>query len=96
MHRRPRRSRRPVFKTNAALPGIKGDRTLAQSAKPFDGHRDQVTVWKSQFEGRTSNLYGSGSVAPVTLAVDEKLLHAEILARTGRCERESKISSDWM
>jgi transposase len=78
MNRRPRRNHTPAFKAKVALAAIKGDRTLAQLAEHFDVHPNQITAWKAQLEGRASDIFGSGSSAPSTAAVDVKSLHAKI------------------
>ena len=78
MNRRPRRNHTPAFKAKVALAAIKGDRTLAQLAEHFDIHPNQITTWKAQLEGRASDIFGSGSTAPSTPAVDVKSLHAKI------------------
>ena len=39
---------------------------------------NQITTWKAQLEGRASDIFGSGSTAPSTPAVDVKSLHAKI------------------
>src|SRR5258708_13619303 len=78
MNRRPRRNHTPAFKAKVALAAIKGDRTLAQLAEHFDVHPNQITIWKAQLEGRASDIFGSGSTAPSTPAVDVKSLHAKI------------------
>jgi transposase len=78
MNRRPRRNHTPAFKAKVALTAIKGDRTLAQLAEHFDVHPNQITTWKAQLEGRASDIFGSGSTAPSTPAVDVKSLHAKI------------------
>ena len=70
MNRRPRRNHTPAFKAKVALAAIKGDRTLAQLAEHFDVHPNQITTWKAQLEGRASDIFGSGSTAPSTPAVD--------------------------
>src|SRR5258707_3808500 len=70
MNRRARRNHSPAFKAKVALAAIKGDRTLAQLAEHFDVHPNQVTAWKAQLEGGASNVFGTGSPAPVTPAVD--------------------------
>ena len=57
---------------------VKGDRTIAQLAEQFDVHPNQVTAWKVQLEGGASNVFGTGSPAPVTPAVDVKSLHTKI------------------
>jgi transposase len=78
MNRRPRRNHTPAFKAKVALAAIKGDRTLAQLAEHFDLHPNQITTWKAQLEGSASDIFGSGSTAPSTPAVDVKSLHAKI------------------
>jgi transposase len=78
MNRRPRRNHTPAFKAKVALAAIKGDRTLAQLAEHFDVHPNQITTWKAQLEGRASDIFGPGSPAPSTPAVDVKSLHAKI------------------
>jgi transposase-like protein len=78
MNRRPRRNHTPAFKAKVALAAVKGDRTLAQLAEHFDVHPSQITSWKAQLEGRASDIFGSGSTAPSTPAVDVKSLHAKI------------------
>src|ERR1700693_3357919 len=44
----------------------------------FDVHPNQITTWKAQLEGRASDIFGSGSTAASTPAVDVKSLHAKI------------------
>src|SRR5258708_20017474 len=82
MNRRPRRNHTPAFKAKVALAAIKGDRTLAQLAEHFDVHPNQITIWKAQLEGRASDIFGSGSTAPSTPAVDVKSRHAKVGAPT--------------
>ena len=48
MQRRPRRNHTPAFKAKVAVAAIKGDRTLAQLAKQFDVHPNQITSWKAR------------------------------------------------
>jgi transposase-like protein len=78
MSRRPRRNHTPAFKAKVALAAVKGDRTVAQLAEHFDVHPNQITAWKAQLEGGASGVFGSGSMAPATPAVDVKSLHAKI------------------
>ena len=78
MSRRPRRNHTPAFKAKVALAAIKGDRTLAQLAEQFDVHPNQITTWKAQLEGGAVDVFGVGSTAPITPAVDVKSLHAKI------------------
>src|SRR5712691_1417486 len=78
MSRRRRRNHTPAFKAKVALAAVKGDRTLAQLAEQFDVHPNQITSWKAQLEGGAADVFGSGSTAPATPAVDVKSLHAKI------------------
>jgi transposase len=78
MSRRPRRNHTPAFKAKVALAAIKGDRTLAQLAEQFDVHPNQITTWKGQLEGGAADVFGTGSTAAATPAVDVKSLHAKI------------------
>ena len=78
MSRRPRRNHTPIFKAKVALAAIKGDRTLAELAEHFDVHPNQITTWKAQLEGGASDVFGSGSMASTTPAIDVKSLHAKI------------------
>ena len=78
MNRRPRRNHTPAFKAKVALAAVKGDRTIAQLAEHFDVHPNQITAWKAQLEGGASGVFGPGSAAPATPAIDVKSLHAKI------------------
>ena len=78
MSRRPRRNHPPAFKAKVALAAIKGDRTIAQLAEHFDVHPNQITAWKSPFEGSASEVFGPGGGTPTAPAVDVKSLHAKI------------------
>jgi len=48
MMRRTRRNRTPAFKAKVALAAIKGEATLAELAKRFDVHPNQIAAWKEQ------------------------------------------------
>ena len=78
MNRRPRRNHTAAFKAKVALAAVKGDRTLTQLAEHFDVHPNQITAWKAQLEGGASGVFGPGSTAPATPAIDVKSLHAKI------------------
>ena len=78
MSRRARRNHTPAFKAKVALAAIKSDRTLAQLAEQFDVHPNQITTWKAQLEDGAVDVFGVGSTAPITPAVDVKSLHAKI------------------
>jgi transposase len=46
--RRSRRNHTPTFKARVALAAVRGDKTLAELAKRFDLHPNQITDWKNQ------------------------------------------------
>ena len=46
MTRRARRTHGPAFKAKVALAAIKGEKTLAELAQPYDVHPNQITAWK--------------------------------------------------
>ena len=77
MARRARRTHNPAFKAKVALAAIKGEKTLAELAQPYDVHPNQITAWKAQVLDGAAGLFGGGSAeaAPV---VDLKVLHAKI------------------
>jgi transposase len=72
-----RRTHSAAFKVKVALAAIKGEKTLAELAKQFDVHPNQITAWKTQLlEGATAVFGGDrGAAEP---AVDLKELHAKI------------------
>jgi transposase len=78
MTRRTRRTHSSSFKAKVALAAIKGERTIAQLADQFGVHPNQITTWKAQLEGGAADVFGAGSTAPTTPAVDVKALHAKI------------------
>ena len=79
MTKRTRRTHSPGFKAKVALAAIKGEKTLAELAKLFDGHPHLITAWTAQLQEGAAGVFGSGSAAPeAALVVDLKLLHAKI------------------
>ena len=67
MPKRPRRNYTPVFKSKIALAAIKGDKTVAELARQFDVHVNQVTQWKSQLLDRAGIVFeGSGTGLALT------------------------------
>ena len=79
MKKRPRRNHTPAFKAKVALAALKGDRTIAQRAEPFDVHPNQITTWKDQLQEGAIDVFASGaSIKSSTPEVDIKSLHAKI------------------
>jgi transposase-like protein len=76
MSKRPRRNHSPAFKAKVALAAFKGDATLAELAKRFDVHPNQIAQWKEQLIGGASGVFGESR--PSEPAVDVKALHAKI------------------
>jgi len=58
MTRRPRRNHTAAFKAKVALAALKGDKTLAELAKQFDVHPNQITDWKVRLESGAANVFG--------------------------------------
>jgi len=58
MTRRPRRNHTAAFKAKVALAAMKGDKTLAELAKHFDVHPNQITDWKTRLEEGASSVFG--------------------------------------
>jgi transposase len=77
MSRRPRRNHSPTFKAKVALEAIRGDKTLAELAKQYDVHPNQITDWKSQLLERAASVFGANE-APAEAKADMKELHAKI------------------
>ena len=82
MSRRPRRNHTAAFNAKVALAAIKGEKTLAELARQYDVHPNQITSWKVQLLEGAAGVFGSGpagiAAAP---AVGVKVLHAKACAR---------------
>lgn len=74
--RRTRRTHTPAFKAQGALAALREDKTLADFAKQFEVHQNQITEWRRQLlENAAGAVGGSAQAAePVDLAP----LHAKI------------------
>ena len=79
MTRRARRNHTSAFKAKVALAAIKGEMTVAQLAKHFDVHPNQITAWKALLQEGAVDVFGAGSGGgPTPPAIDVKSLHAKI------------------
>jgi transposase len=76
MSRRTRRTHSATFKAKVALAGVRGDKTLAELAKQFDVHPNQITDWKNQLVAQSAVVFGGAKTAEPP--VDLKALHAKI------------------
>ena len=76
MSRRSRRNHTPTFKAKVALAAVRNDKTLAELAKQFELHPNQITDWKNQLLERAASVFGGESASPPP--VDLKELHAKI------------------
>lgn len=77
MSRRPRRNHSPAFKAKVALEAARGERTVAEIAKKYEVHPNQVTEWRRHLLDHAAEVFGASTAAdkpPVGL----KVLHAKI------------------
>lgn len=60
MTRRVRLTHSPAFKAKVALAAAKGEHTLADLAKQFDVHPNQIAAWKTQLLEGAAGVFGGG------------------------------------
>ncbi|SLM42026.1 transposase [Nitrospira sp. ND1] len=74
--KRTRRNHGATLKAQVALVALKGDKTLADLAEPFQVHPTQITEWKQQLLARAADVFGGTPPTPDT--PDLKTHHAKI------------------
>jgi len=77
MAKRARRNHAAAFKAKVALAAVRGDKTLAELAKQFDVHPNQIADWKTQLVEQSALVFG-GAAKSTPPPVDVKVLHAKI------------------
>jgi len=69
----------PGFKAKVALAAIKGDRTVAELAREFGVHPNQIYNWRKQLlDGAASLFEGGTSAREVINEAQVDLLHRQI------------------
>ena len=76
--RSKRRNHSAGFKAKVALAAIKGDKTVAELARQFNVHPNQISVWKKQLMENADSVFGGGSAKKALGEKQIKDLHAKI------------------
>jgi hypothetical protein len=72
---------RLTFKAKVALAAVKGEKTLAGSAQPFDVHPIPITSWKVLLLEGAAGVFGTEPKADAAEPIDVKTLQAKACPR---------------
>ena len=78
MTQRTRRNHAAAFEAKVALAALKGEKTLAELARRFDVHPNQITQWKGQLLDGAAGVYSQEKSEASAPPVDLKALRAKI------------------
>ncbi|MGH7015410.1 MAG: IS3 family transposase [Stellaceae bacterium] len=76
--RRPRRNHSPTYKARVALDCLRGEKTVAELAKQYELHPNQVTAWKNELLQRAGEVFGASAAEGALDAEKVHELHAKI------------------